>query len=266
MGETGSDAPGLGSGEPRPGGPQAPRGENATEVRAVFDAVADRYDFMNDLMSGGVHRLWKRALVDALNPAPPFALVDVAGGTGDIALRVWDRLASRTDDPADAGCRLVVCDVTEAMVERGRDRALNRGVAQGLDFVVGNAEALPLPATSQDAVTVAFGIRNVTDRGAALREARRVLRRGGRFLCLEFGGPVLPGLHPLYDAYRTTALPWIGQAVTGRGDAYRYLADSIARFPDRDAFAAEIEAAGFDRVRPRPLSGGIATLYSAWRF
>ena len=234
-------------------------------MRAVFEAVAGRYDLMNDLMSGGIHRLWRHALVDALNPAAPLALADVAGGTGDIALRVWDRLSSRVEDPAQAGCRIVVCDLTEAMVERGRDRALDHGVARGIEFVVGAAEALPLPAASQDAVTIAFGIRNMTDRAAALGEAKRVLRRGGRLLCLEFGGPVLPGLDRLYDAYTAWALPPLGHAVTGHADAYRYLAESIREFPDRDAFAAEMAAAGLDRVRPRPLSGGIATLYSAWR-
>ena len=239
--------------------------EKPSLVRGVFEDVAGGYDLMNDLMSAGVHRAWKRALVDALNPAAPIRMADVAGGTGDIAFRVWDRLRrSRVRDGA-AGSRITVCDLTPAMVARGRDRALDRGIVAGIDFVVGDAQALPFGDHALDAVTNAFGLRNVTDAPAALREVRRVLRRGGRFLCLEFGGPVAPGLAGIVNAYTERVLPVVGAAVLGNGDAYRYLAESIRRFPARGVVANWMEDAGLNRVRTRPLSGGIATLYSAWR-
>ncbi|MDA1131842.1 MAG: class I SAM-dependent methyltransferase [Proteobacteria bacterium] len=241
------------------------RDEKPSLVRGVFEDVAGGYDVMNDLMSAGVHRAWKRALVDALNPAAPIRMADVAGGTGDIAFRVWERLRrSRSRDGA-VDSRITVCDLTPAMVERGRDRALDRGIVDGIDFVVGDAQALPFGDRGMNAVTNAFGLRNVTDAPAALREARRVLCRGGRFLCLEFGGPVMPGLAGLVDAYTDRVLPVLGAAVLGKGDAYRYLAESIRRFPARDVVANWMEDAGLNRVLTQPLSGGIATLYSAWR-
>jgi demethylmenaquinone methyltransferase/2-methoxy-6-polyprenyl-1,4-benzoquinol methylase len=239
------------------------RGEKAPLVRDVFARVASRYDLMNDLMSGGIHRAWKRAMVGALNPAPPFHMVDVAGGTGDIALKSWERIARRGGTAADS--RVVVCDLTESMVGVGRDRALDRGIASGVDFVVGDAQALPFADASQDAVTIAFGIRNVADPDVALSEARRILRHGGRFLCLEFGGPVAPGIDPLYRLYGDHVLPRLGQTVSGEGDAYRYLVESIRRFPGREDFAASVAAAGLGNVHMRTFFGGIATLYSAWR-
>jgi len=238
--------------------------EKTPLVQAVFDGVADRYDLMNDLMSAGIHRRWKQAMVEVLNPTASIQLADVAGGTGDVAFRVWNWLTRRGRSPSPK-CRVTVCDITESMVTRGRNRALNRGIARGIDFIVADAEILPLTSNSQDAVTNAFGIRNVTDPLAALHEVRRVLRRGGRFLCLEFGGPVAPGLDRLYYTYAAQVLPRLGQLVTRQGDSYRYLAESIRRFPDRDVFAEQIEDAGLDRVRTRVLSGGIVTLYSAWR-
>jgi len=237
-----------------------PKEAKAGLVRGVFDSVAGRYDLMNDLMSVGVHRLWKAALIDWLNPRPGMRLLDVAGGTGDIALRFLGRMGGSA--PAGA---VVVCDINESMVNVGRDRAIDRGILHGIHWLVGDAERLPVASASVDAYTIAFGIRNVTEIDRALAEARRVLKPGGRFLCLEFSRVILPGLDRLYDAYSFSILPWLGQAVTGDADSYRYLAESIRRFPDQAAFAARIEAAGLGQVRYRNLSGGIAALHSAWR-
>lgn len=242
------------------------RGEKASLVRALFNGVAPHYDLMNDLMSAGIHRQWKAALVDALNPAPPLNLVDVAGGTGDITFRIWDRMARRFDAKAMAACRLIVCDPSDGMLGVGRARALDRGLpVAAVQFIGGMAEALPLPDTSQDAYTISFGLRNVTDMDAGLAEARRVLRWGGRFLCLEFGGPVAPALAAAYAVYSDHVIPRLGGMVAGQEDSYRYLVESIRRFPDRADVVARMERAGLARVHARPLLGGIATLYSAWR-
>ena len=232
--------------------------EKSALVRDVFDSVADRYDLMNDLMSGGIHRLWKSSLIDQLRPRAGMHLLDVAGGTGDIAFRVLDRLG-------DEGGTVTVVDASSAMLAVGRDRALDRGLVSGIQFVGGDAEQLPLPDASQDACTNAFGLRNVTRMDAALAEVCRVLRWGGRFVCLEFGGPVAPGIEKAYDLYSQTVLPRLGEWVSGRGDAYQYLVDSIRNFPPRPAVVAAMERAGLGRVRTRVLAGGIATLYSAWR-
>jgi len=231
------------------------RADKAGLVRGVFDSVARRYDVMNDLMSAGVHRLWKDAMVDWLAPRPGWRVLDVAGGTGDIAFRIADRAA---------GAAIVVADINENMLSVGRDRAIDRGRLAGLDWVVADAEKLPLPASSVDAYTIAFGIRNVTDIPAALREARRVLRPGGRFLCLEFAHVEQPVLRALYDAWSFKALPQIGRMVAGDADSYRYLAESIRKFPDQQAFAGMIGAAGLEQVKVRNLSGGIAALHSAY--
>lgn len=239
---------------------QIPAADKAGLVRGVFDSVAGRYDLMNDLMSGGAHRLWRAALVDWLNPRPGLELVDVAGGTGDIAFRVRDRVAARGDT-----CRITVCDLTPAMVEIGRDRAVDRGILDGIDWLAGDAEAMPLGDRTVDAYTIAFGLRNVTRLDVALEEARRVLRPGGRFLCLELSHVVLPLLKPLYDRYSFAVLPMLGQAVTGDREAYQYLVESIRRFPDQAALADRLTAAGFGRVRVRNLFGGVAALHSAWR-
>ncbi|MGH6735612.1 MAG: bifunctional demethylmenaquinone methyltransferase/2-methoxy-6-polyprenyl-1,4-benzoquinol methylase UbiE [Methyloceanibacter sp.] len=238
----------------------APVEESARQglVNEVFARVAPRYDLMNDLMSGGLHRLWKADLIDALNPpkgAVPFALLDVAGGTGDIAFRF---LAE-----AGEGGRAVICDISAAMIEAGRARAA--GKVQRLSFVQANAEALPFPSASFDAYTIAFGIRNVTHIDKALAEAFRVLRPGGRFLCLEFSSVQMPLLDTLYDAYSLNAIPRLGALVAGDAEAYRYLVESIRRFPDQESFMGMIEDAGFDRVRYRNLTGGIAALHSGWR-
>ncbi len=224
-------------------------------VRGVFDSVASRYDLMNDLMSGGLHRLWKRELAAMLRPSAGRTLLDVAGGTGDVAF-LWRR---RGGGPA------VVCDVNPGMVAQGRDRGIDRGLLEGIDWVCGDAERLPLPDRSVDAVTIAFGLRNVTDKPAALAEMRRVLRPGGRFLCLEFGAVSVPFLGELYDRYSFAVLPRIGEMVTGDGDAYRYLVESIRRFPPQPELAAMMTDAGFGRVNWRDLTGGIVAIHSGWR-
>lgn len=231
------------------------REEKAALVRGVFDSVASRYDLMNDLMSGGVHRLWKAALIDQLKPHGRMRLVDVAGGTGDIAVRA---LAAGARD-------VTVCDINRSMVAVGRDRALDRGITAGIGWSVGDAQALPLPDASMDAYTIAFGLRNVTDIDQALREARRVLRPGGHFLSLEFSKVALPLLSEIYDRYSFSVLLWLGERVTGDADSYRYLAESIKRFPDQEDLRTRIAEAGLGRVSVRNLSGGIAAIHAAWR-
>jgi demethylmenaquinone methyltransferase/2-methoxy-6-polyprenyl-1,4-benzoquinol methylase len=231
--------------------------DKAGRVREVFARVAARYDLMNDLMSGGVHRLWKEALLDWLMPRRGMRHVDVAGGTGDIAFRLLDRL--------DGEAEVTLVDSNAAMLAVGRDRALDRGWLDEIRWIAGDAERLPLPDRSFDAYTIAFGIRNVTHLDRALAEARRVLRPGGRLLCLEFSRVVIPGLARLYDAYSFAVLPRLGRWVAEDEPAYRYLAESIRRFPDQPTFARLIEAAGLGQVRYRNLSGGIAAIHSAWR-
>ncbi len=230
-------------------------GAKAGLVRRVFDSVADRYDLMNDLMSGGVHRLWKAALVDWLAPRPGLQLLDVAGGTGDVARLVAER------QPA---AQIMVADINERMLQVGRDRLVDRGLLD-IALVAADAEALPLPDRSVDAYTIAFGLRNVTRIDRALAEARRVLRPGGRFLCLEFSQVVVPGLDRLYDLYSFRLLPRLGRLVASDADAYRYLVESIRRFPSQDELAARMAAAGLERVAYRNLSAGIAALHSGWR-
>jgi demethylmenaquinone methyltransferase/2-methoxy-6-polyprenyl-1,4-benzoquinol methylase len=237
-------------------------GEKASLVRALFDNVAPRYDLMNDLMSGGTHRLWKTEMVAWLNPHPGQLLLDVAGGTGDIGLRALPRLAS-PDAPASG--RVVVCDTSEQMLAIGRARALDQGVLTGIEWVCADAERLPTADRSVDLYTVAFGLRNVTRLDAALAEARRVLKPGGRFLCLEFAPEIMPLLQPLYDLYSFQIVPLLGQIVTGDRKAYAYLVESIRRFPRQSELAEMIARAGLDQVRLRNLTGGVAALYSAWR-
>ncbi|HUT49175.1 MAG TPA: class I SAM-dependent methyltransferase [Alphaproteobacteria bacterium] len=230
-------------------------------VRGVFDSVARRYDLMNDLMSGGIHRLWKAALIDMVAPRRGMHLLDVAGGTGDIAFRFLDRV----QDEAGNAARVTVCDINPSMLVVGRDRALDRGIARGIEWVCGTAEALPLPDMSVDAYTIAFGLRNVTNIDRALAEARRVLKPGGRFFCLEFSRVAVPFLGELYDRYSFSVVPLIGEVVTGDRASYRYLVESIRKFPPQDALARRVEAAGLERVTWRNLSGGIAAIHAAWR-
>jgi demethylmenaquinone methyltransferase/2-methoxy-6-polyprenyl-1,4-benzoquinol methylase len=233
-----------------------PPDDRQARVNDVFSSVASRYDLMNDLMSGGLHRAWKNALVTAVDPPRiPFALLDIAGGTGDIAFRVADL--------AGTAVRLTIVDINPQMLAVGRSRALDQGYE--VAFVRASAEALPFPGHSYDAVTIAFGIRNVPRIEAALAEAFRVLRIGGRFLCLEFSTVDVPLLDRLYDLYSFNIIPALGDAVAGDASAYRYLVESIRRFPNPDAFAEMIRKAGFRRVSYRRMSGGIVALHSGWR-
>ncbi len=227
-------------------------------VRGVFDSVAERYDLMNDLMSGGLHRLWKRSLIDSLRPRAGMHLLDVAGGTGDIALRFLGAL------PENCDSRVTIVDINHSMVARGQDKALDQGILGGIDWVCGDAESLPIPDASVDAYTIAFGIRNVSRVEKALAEARRVLRPGGHFLCLEFSRPAA-ALEEVYNWYSFEVIPKLGEAVAGDGEAYRYLVESIRRFPDQEAFAGMIGQAGLSQVSYRDLSGGVAAIHSAWR-
>jgi demethylmenaquinone methyltransferase/2-methoxy-6-polyprenyl-1,4-benzoquinol methylase len=228
-------------------------------VDDVFHSVARRYDLMNDVMSFGLHRAWKEALVTALAPPRnlPFALLDVAGGTGDIAFRVIAR--------GGAATRATVCDINPDMLEVGRERAAARTLGDAVTFVEGNAEALPFADRSFDAVTIAFGIRNVPRIEQALAEAYRVLKIGGRFHCLEFSAVDVPGLDRLYDFYSFNVIPVLGRLVAGDAESYRYLVESIRRFPSPQNFAAMMRAAGFARVSFQTMSGGIVALHSGWR-
>ena len=234
-------------------------GEKQNLVNEVFHKVARRYDLMNDLMSAGLHRVWKDAMVTWLNPPARdgWSVLDVAGGTGDIAFRIVD--ASRGHAQA------TVLDINGSMLAVGQDRAEKRGLAGQVDFVEANAEQLPFDDNSFDAYTVAFGIRNVPRIDVALGEARRVLRPGGRLLCLEFSEVSMPLLDKVYDAWSFQAIPRIGEIVAGEGEPYQYLVESIRKFPNQRDFASMIRAAGFDRVTWRDYSGGIAALHSGWK-
>src|SRR6185369_10292380 len=249
---------------------QVPLADKQALVDGVFHKVARRYDLMNDLMSAGLHRAWKDALVTAINPPTKgrpgrldekpdrdFALLDVAGGTGDVSFR--------TIETGGAGTRATVADVNAEMLAVGRARAAERGLDDAVTFVDANAEALPFPDKSFDAVSIAFGIRNVPRIDVALSEMHRVLRTGGRFLCLEFSNVDVPGLDALYELYSFNVVPVIGRAVVGDAEPYRYLVESIRRFPRPNAFAGMMRAAGFARVSHRLMSGGIVVLHSGWR-
>ena len=244
------------------GARRVPEAEKASLVRAVFESVAPRYDLMNDLMSGGTHRWWKAEILAWLNPRPGQVLLDVAGGTGDIALRALPYLAP-LGEPASG--KVVVYDTSEQMLALGRARALDLGILTGVQWVCADAERLPTADRSADLYTIAFGLRNVTRFHVALAEARRVLKPGGRFLCLEFTPEITPLLQPLYDLYSFLIVPLLGQIVTGDREAYTYLVESIRRFPRQNQLAEMITHAGLDQVRFRNLTGGIAALHSAWR-
>ena len=238
---------------------EIPAEEKQPLVDSVFHRVARRYDLMNDAMSGGMHRLWKNAMVTRVDPPrrPGWRSVDVAGGTGDIAMRIVE--ASR------ANAHVTVLDINASMLEVGRERASRRGMSGNIDFIEGNAETLPFADAAYDAYTIAFGIRNVPRMDLALREAWRVLRYGGRFLCLEFSQVDLPGLDRLYESWSMNAIPRIGQALAGDGEPYRYLVESIRRFPDQERFAGFIRDAGFSQVGYRNFSGGIAALHWGYK-
>jgi demethylmenaquinone methyltransferase/2-methoxy-6-polyprenyl-1,4-benzoquinol methylase len=234
--------------------------ERQGRVNAVFSAVAGNYDLMNDLMSGGLHRLWKADLVAMLAPprgAHPFHLVDVAGGTADVALRSVAAGGSQT--------RATVCDISAEMLDVGRRKVEAAGLSHRIDLVQGNAESLPFPDRSFDAYTIAFGIRNVTHIDRALAEAHRVLKIGGRFLCLEFSECTVPMLDRLYDFHSFEVIPRLGAWVAGDRPSYQYLVESIRKFPKQEPFADMIRAAGFARVSYRDLTGGIAAIHSGWK-
>jgi demethylmenaquinone methyltransferase / 2-methoxy-6-polyprenyl-1,4-benzoquinol methylase len=241
------------------GARQVPLAGKQALVDDVFRSVARRYDLMNDLMSFGLHRAWKDALVTAVNPPKnrPFALVDIAGGTGDVAMRIVAAVGSDT--------RATVCDINADMLAVGRERAEARGLGGAIRFTEANAEALPFKDRSFDAATIAFGIRNVPRIETALAEAYRVLKIGGRFACLEFSAVNVPGLDTLYDLYSLNVIPALGRAVVGDAESYRYLVESIRRFPKPQAFAGMMRAAGFARVSHRLMTGGIVALHSGWR-
>lgn len=233
-----------------------PEAEKPRRVRGVFESVASRYDLMNDLMSAGVHRLWKEAMMDWLAPRPGQRLIDVAGGTGDIAFRFLDRAAQST---------AVVTDLTPDMLDAGRQRAAAAELSGRLDWVVGDAMALPFSDASFDVYTISFGIRNVTRPEIALAEAFRVLRPGGRLMVLEFSRVPNPMLRNAYDAYSFGVIPGMGKLVTGDRDSYQYLVESIRRFPDQETFLGMVRDAGFENAKYRNLTMGVAALHSGWK-
>ncbi|WP_174298871.1 class I SAM-dependent methyltransferase [Sphingomonas bacterium] len=227
--------------------------EKTARVGGVFNSVAARYDLMNDAMSGGMHRLWKDRFVRRVKPREGERILDMAGGTGDIAFRL-----------SASGAQVTVADINPAMLDVGIDRAAKRGIA-GLVWTEANAETLAFADRSFDAYTIAFGIRNVTDIPAALREAHRVLRRGGRFWCLEFSTTRWPGFKDVYDAYSHRVVPKLGRMLAGDADSYRYLIESIRRFPDLERFRTMIDEAGFTRTSVEPLLGGLVAIHGGWK-
>jgi demethylmenaquinone methyltransferase / 2-methoxy-6-polyprenyl-1,4-benzoquinol methylase len=241
------------------GAKRVPLAAKQALVNDVFHSVAHRYDLMNDLMSFGLHRVWKDALVTAVNPpkAAPFSVLDIAGGTGDIAFRMLGAGGAHT--------RVTVCDINPEMLAVGRERATQHGGDAAVTFAEANAEVLPFADRSFDAATIAFGIRNVPRIERALTEAFRVLKIGGKFVCLEFSSVDVPALDRLYDFYSFNVIPALGRVVAGDAESYRYLVESIRRFPKPEAFAAMLRATGFTRVSFQPMSGGIVTLHSGWR-
>jgi len=234
---------------------RVPRDAKPGLVRQVFDSVAPRYDLMNDLMSLGVHRAWKRLFVTLLDPRPGHVLLDLATGTGDVGF-AW---------LARGGGPVLLTDANPTMLAIAQDRATAGGFIGAASLLVADAERLPLPDGTVDRVSIAFGLRNCTDRPAVLAEARRVLRPGGRFLCLEFSRLRVAVLQPVYDAWSFRALPLLGRCVARDAASYRYLAESIREFPDQEALAGMLRSAGFARVAVRDLSGGIAAIHSGWR-
>ncbi len=237
---------------------EVPKDEKARHVRAVFDSVADKYDLMNDLMSAGVHRLWKRFTLSQTGLRPGQAALDVAGGTGDLAAGMARQVGERG--------MVVLSDINASMLEVGRGRLLDRGLIRNVRFSIANAECLPFADQTFDCVTIGFGLRNVTDKPAALASMRRVLKPGGRLLVLEFSKPVFPGLKPLYDAYSFSVLPWLGRRVAGDSDSYQYLAESIRRFPDQETLLGMMRDAGLEDCRHHNLSGGIVALHKGFRY
>jgi len=273
-----------------------PSSQKSGLVRGIFNNVAGNYDLMNDLMSGGMHRIWKSILLDRVAARPGQTLIDVAGGTGDIAeaflkrAHEWATLNTDTSThdgthnrdmdadsnpeknhkknyPGDnfAKTKAIICDINHAMLVAGSERDDHNHHSELLTRICGDAEKLPLMARRANVYTIAFGIRNVTDKDAALREAYRVLRPGGRFFCLEFSHPIIGTLQKIYDQYSFNIIPWLGEKVADDRDSYQYLVESIRRFPSQESFAHQIKQAGFSRVKYENLSGGIAAIHSGWR-
>lgn len=228
-------------------------------VNHVFSRVAKDYDLMNDLMSGGMHRVWKNELLTMLNPRKtgPLNHLDVAGGTGDITFRILDK--------ASAEAKGTILDISREMLEVGRERAIENGTAHQIEFIEGNAESLPFEDKTFDSYTIAFGIRNVPRIDLALSEAYRVLKPGGRFICLEFSEVTMPVLDDIYEKFSFNVIPKMGEMVMGDAEPYQYLVESIRKFPKQDAFKSMISTAGFSRASYRNLTGGIAALHSGWR-
>jgi demethylmenaquinone methyltransferase / 2-methoxy-6-polyprenyl-1,4-benzoquinol methylase len=236
---------------------QVPVAQKAARVRAVFESVARNYDLMNDLMSGGAHRLWKQFALSQTGLRPGQRALDVAGGTGDLAAGM-----ARQVGPEGL---VILSDINAAMLGEGRDALIDRGIVANVRYAIANAERLPFPDANFDCVTIGFGLRNVTDKGAALRSMTRVLRPGGQLLILEFSHPVLPGLKPVYDAYSFTVLPWLGKVVARDEESYRYLAESIRRFPRQEELLTMMRDAGLENCRFHNLSGGIVALHRGYR-
>lgn len=232
--------------------------EKAERVRGVFDSVASKYDIMNDLMSGGVHRLWKKFTLSRTALKPGNQALDVAGGTGDLAKGMSDQVGP--------GGHVILSDINASMLAEGRRRLIDQGYINNVEVVQANAEQLPFDDQQFHCVTIGFGLRNVTDKDAALREMHRVLKPGGRLLVLEFSKPVLPGLNRIYDAYSFTLLPKLGEWVAGDADSYRYLAESIRKFPDQASLRQMMLDAGFDEVSYHNLTGGIVALHIGFKF
>ena len=232
--------------------------DKARRVRGVFDSVAPRYDLMNDLMSGGLHRVWKQFTLSQTHLRPGQRALDVAGGTGDLARG----LAAQVGEQG----LVVLSDINGAMLAHGRDRLLDIGLTRGIAYVQANAEHLPFADDSFDCVTIAFGLRNVTDKAAALASMRRVLRPGGQLMVLEFSQPVAPGLKPLYDAYSFRVLPFLGRMIARDEDSYRYLAESIRKHPDQQTLLGMMRDAGLEDCRHHDLSGGIVALHRGYRY
>jgi demethylmenaquinone methyltransferase/2-methoxy-6-polyprenyl-1,4-benzoquinol methylase len=237
---------------------QVPWRDKARRVRAVFDSVADRYDLMNDLMSAGAHRLWKQFTLSLTGLRAGDTALDIAGGTGDLA-------AGLARQVGKSGL-VVLADINASMLQHGRDRLTNRAIIGNVQYVQANAERLPFPDASFNAVTIGFGLRNVTDKAAALAAMCRVLKPGGQLLVLEFSKPVLPALGRLYDAYSFNLLPWLGRAVAGDAESYRYLAESIRRHPDQEGLIELMKTAGLESCRYHNLTGGIVAVHRGYRY